>query len=98
MREQILTTLKNFPFLNENLKEIEECQIQSEYTHKLTFNHGWESTWVKIQILCPNEDIQKILNTHKELIEAKLRNSVDFGENYFGGKYIPYLEIVLDLN
>lgn len=41
----------------------------------------------KIRIICPNLNIQKILQNHKDSIETELRNNLELGDNYLGGKF-----------
>lgn len=97
MEELILNIIKTFSFVNDYSKEIEQCKIQIEKTEEYTWTwkFGSNTTWGKIRIICPNLNIQKILQNHKNFIENELRNNLDLGDNYSGGKYIPLLEIKL---
>ena len=97
MEELILNIIKNFSFINDYSKEIEQCKIQIEKTEEYTgtWKFGSNTTWGKIRIICPNLNIQKILQNHKDSIENELRNNLELGDNYLGGKYIPLLEIKL---
>lgn len=93
MKELVLNIIKNFSFVKDYSKEIEQCKIQIEKTEEYTWTwqFGPNTTWGKVRIICPNLNIQKIFKDYKN----ELRNNLELGDNYSGGKYIPLLEIKL---
>lgn len=97
MKNQILNVLKKNQNLTKIDESLEKCDISIDKTEMYTGSYGWNTTWVYVNILCPNADVQEDLENHREIIDKILLEKIDFGKNFNEASYIPQTKIKVSL-